>query len=789
MQHPFSLLFCALLSMASHAVSGQFAAEPLFIANGGQLLNQHGEVNETVHYQLALPNCNVLLREEGFSYDTWQRDAEGDLHFHRIDVDFAHADRLRLEPVGGEAVNFAYTDGRCIQTTGYSAVVYRDLYPHIDVVFRLNSDGRNGHRFEYDVLVGEGARIDDVVLTYSGMEAPEVHDQRIDLETRFGSLHEAMPLAYLSDTGEAIDVRYRQINAHQVGFADPSGQLGLCAAVIDPVTAVEWSTYYATTDYTSIRLLETLPGGDFIAGSSTEATTGIATEGAHQVNLTGPFLPPFGDFTRSCFLVRFNSAGQRIWGTYFGGERSDSERGLHIFQDKILLVGGASSTTAIATENAWLSESQGVGQNFVACFNHDGTLSWSTYIYGAPNKDPAVNNINITDVCADASGVTIGGASQQLLPVTSGFDIVPHEDNDYNGFVLRLSWQGDLIWCRYMHQGGGSVRLLAEEGNVIVVGSTSDGSLATPDAPVGSISGGLGHYLARLDDQGQIEFLTYLPTTSEDTWFEYLRTLVKMGDAYYYCGVTIRSGMAVGDVHQTEFQGGPNDPMMILTKVDATTHEVVWRTYYGGEGEDLCEDLAPMPDGSLCLVGFTRGSEGMATTGALEESTMGSYNSGVIARFSTEGELIAATYLGGDESTIIESVAVIENDLLVGGMTANQNFGTVGAHEPFFGTNTNLNAFITRFSTETGVVEQVRRAVQCYPNPAVQRLNLSVGDAQCTHIRVFDAQGSQVIDQACSAVSGTVVIDVSQLATGRYSVVVETHDGGQAYGSFLRIAQ
>ncbi len=778
-----------LLGMATHAVSGQFAAEPLFIANASQVLNQHGEVNEAVHFQLALPNCNVLLREKGFSYDTWQRDAEGDLRFHRIDVDFANADRPHVEPVGGEAVNFAYTDGRCIQTHGYTAVVYRDLYPHIDLVFRLNSDGRKGYRFEYDVLVGEGARIDDLVLTYCGMESLEVHDQRIELSTRFGLLHETMPLAYLSGTGEAIDVRYRQISSNQVGFVDPSGQLGMCAAVIDPVMAVEWSTYYATADYTSIRWLETLASGDFIAGSSTQATTGIATEGAHQVNLTGPFLPPFGDFTPSCFLVRFNSSGERIWGTYFGGERQDSDSGLSIYEDKIVLVGNAGSMSAISTKGAWLSESQSVLQSFVACFNLDGTLNWSTYVYGVPEGDPWMNDIGISDVCADVSGVTIGGASQQSLPVTSGFDILPHEGNDYNGFVLRLSWQGELVWCRYLHQGSGTVRLLPEGSNVIVIGTTSDGSLATPDAPISSISGDLGHYLARLNDQGQIEFCTYLQTSSGDSGLEYLRTLVKMGDAYYYCGVTTRSGMALGDVYQTDFQGDANVPIIILTKVDATTRQVVWRTYYGGQGEDFCEDLTPMPDGSLCLVGFTRGSEGLATEGAFEESTMSSFNSGVIARFSTDGQLVAATYLGEDESTTIQSVAVIENDLLVGGMTANQNFGTVGAHEPLFGSNTNLNAFITRFSTETGVAERVRRAVQCYPNPAVQRLNLTVGDAQCLHLRVFDAQGSKVIDRPCTSASGTVVIDVSKLATGRYSVIVDTHDGYQAHGTFLRIAQ
>lgn len=789
MRHPFSLLFCALLSMAGHVVSGQFAAEPLFIANGGQVLNQHGEVNETVHYQLALPNCNVLLREEGFSYDTWQRDAEGALRFHRIDVDFTNADRPRVEPVGGEAINFAYTDGRCIQTHGYAAIVYRDLYPHIDLVFRLNSDGRNGHRFEYDVLVGEGARIDDVVLTYSGMEALDVKDQRIELSTRFGLLYETMPLAYLSDTGDAIDVRYRQINAHQVGFVDPMGQLGLCAAVIDPVTAVEWSTYYATTDVSSIRLLETLPGGDFIAGSSTQATNGIATEGSHQVSLTGPFLPPFGDFTPSCFLVRFNSAGQRIWGTYFGGERADFDEDLTIYEDKIVLVGSAESTSAIATDSAWLVDSQGIGQKFVACFNLDGTLNWSTYLYGAPGNNPMMNNISIGAVGAAEHGITVVGDSQQVMPVTEGFDLVPHEPGGRNGFVLRLSWEGELEWCRYLGQNSSAMVVLPEGNEVVILGTTRDNSLATDDAPITEIPGEPGHFLARLDNDGQTIFLTYLLTLGQGTTGEWISEALRKDDAYYYFGVTRRSGMAVGDVHQTQFPSGSDATIMILSKVDATTHEVVWRTYYGGAGEDFSRDMVAMSDGSLCLVGFTRGNEGLATEGALEESTMGSFNSGVIARFSTDGQLIAATYLGEDESTIIESVAVIESDLLVGGMTANQNFGTIGAHDPFFGTDTNLNAFITRFSTETGVVERVRRAVHCYPNPAVQRLNLSVGEAKCKRIRVFDGQGRMVIDQQCTLASGTVVLNVSELSTGRYSVVVDTHDGYRAHGSFLRIAQ
>ena len=788
MRNPFSFLFCALLSMAGHAVSGQFAAEPLFMANGGQGLNQHGEVNDAVHYHLALSNCNVLLREEGFSYDTWQRDAEGALRFHRIDVDFANADRPRVEPVGGEAVNFAYTDGRCIQTRGYVAVVYRDLYPHIDVVFRLNSDGRSGHRFEYDVLVGEGARIDDVVLTYSGMDALEVHDQRIELSTRFGLLHETMPLAYLSGTGEAIDVRYRQINAQQVGFADPSGQLGLCAAVIDPVTVVEWSTYYGNTNWTSLSLLEALPSGDFAIGGSTQATSGIATEGAHQVNLTGPFLPPVDDFTPSCFIARFNSSGQRIWGTYFGGESNDSEYQLSVLGDKLVLVGSASSTSAIATENAWLSASQGVGQNFVACFGIDGVLDWSTYVYGDLNKDPAMNSVSIQAVCADAGGIIVGGASQQLLPVTAGFMPPPFSETGWSSFLLRFSWAGELLWCRYLHESNGSMQLLAEDDTFIVVGTTTDGALATEDAPVSEISGGQGHYFARMNYQGETVFLTYLNTSAESDFGDNLVGLVKSGSDYYYSGFTAREGMAVGSVHQDDYVGLPGKQMMILTKVDGVSNQVEWRTYYGGAEDDFCRGIAAMNNGSICIVGNTRGNEGMATADAIQEATEGALSSGIIAEFSESGQLNSSTYLGGSDFTIVNDLVLFENDLIVVGATRNLNFGTSGAHEPTFGVNM-PNAFITRFSTETGVAEQVRRAVQCYPNPAVQRLNLSVGDVRCTHVRVFDAQGSMVIDQPLTGVSGTAVLDVAHLATGRYSVVVDTHDGHHAHGSFLRIGE
>lgn len=92
--------------------------------------------------------------------------------------------------------------------------------------------------------------------------------------------------------------------------------------------------------------------------------------------------------------MKFDSNGNRIWGTYYGGEQEDRSFSSRCYGGKIYLSGRTSSTTNIASIDAYQSSltnnnpaitNTATDENrdgFVLILNDDGTRYWSSYYGG-----------------------------------------------------------------------------------------------------------------------------------------------------------------------------------------------------------------------------------------------------------------------------------------------------------------------------------------------------------------------------------------------------------------------
>jgi hypothetical protein len=79
------------------------------------------------------------------------------------------------------------------------------------------------------------------------------------------------------------------------------------------------------------------------------------------------------------FFVRFDTSGQRIWGTYYGG--SQSEGNSRIGSDKynrLYLSGGTGSLNNIATPGSFQPSIAGSTDGYLAKFNLNGQRIWAT---------------------------------------------------------------------------------------------------------------------------------------------------------------------------------------------------------------------------------------------------------------------------------------------------------------------------------------------------------------------------------------------------------------------------
>ena len=191
-------------------------------------------------------------------------------------------------------------------------------------------------------------------------------------------------------------------------------------------------------------------GGIYMSGR-TNLNNNVATEGAYQTNLAG------GE--SDGYVSKFDVTGQKIWGTYYGGENQEMDMICHPYDSSFFLVGITRSSTGITTPGAYQTElptntdvlpgeSQAV---FIAHFeplpltnaSFENTIS----IFPNPvaneitvlntNKSNETFNYKIIDVTGRIiqSGKSVYNNKITVEEVTSGNYIIQIQDE--NGFVAN----------------------------------------------------------------------------------------------------------------------------------------------------------------------------------------------------------------------------------------------------------------------------------------------------------------------------------------------------------------
>lgn len=214
-----------------------------------------------------------------------------------------------------------------------------------------------------------------------------------------------------------------------------------------------WGTYYGglQTDH-SYGCVAGNDGSVYLAGY-TQSTSGIASAG-HQMTVNG---------VNDAFVVRFNAAGNRLWGTYFGGEGNEFLYSICRSNDaSIYIVGSSASNTGIDMQG-FQPIRGGMLDGFIAKFNENGSMRWSGYFGGPGNDNPmsvcsdATGNIYLagntlsttgiasgTNVHQPAIGSTAGGNSDAFITKIDGADPLPMKLLSFQATLAGLS--ANLKW-------------------------------------------------------------------------------------------------------------------------------------------------------------------------------------------------------------------------------------------------------------------------------------------------------------------------------------------------------
>lgn len=397
--------------------------------------------------------------------------------------------------------------------------------------------------------------------------------------------------------------------AHQTTFAGAAGSGDAYIVKFDPSGVRLWATYYGGTghDYACESITDA-NGNVFLTGGTQSSAAGvIATPGAHQT-VYSTSATNIGD----AFLVMFNSSGIRQWGTYYGGSNLDFGNGISLDNSgNIFITGASQSTTNISTAGSNQPALFSGQDCFLAKFNSAGVRQWGTY-YGGNDVDVStdcVTNANgetyITGATSSSVGIATLGSHQALL----GGGPSPAADAILAKFNSAgvLQW-GTYIGGT----GSEFLNKLALDaaGDLYCAGWTSSGTasaIATPGSHQSIYGGGDDAFLVKFNAAGIRQWGTYYGGIGHDYGgapaIDAAGNVYLSGDASTSTGTSIATPCA----YQPQFAGGSADAF--LAKF-TNTGKRIWGTYYGSIYTEYSYCSFADGQGNIYLSGFTYANSG-----------------------------------------------------------------------------------------------------------------------------------------------------------------------------------
>jgi PKD repeat protein len=622
------------------------------------------------------------------------------VYFHRIDIEFIGANPspdIVAEKPGNDFLNY-YTTGTpeegVLGVRHFGKVTYKELYPGIDLEFVANSANKP---FEYNFIVHPGADISVIKWKYNGAFDSKISQGQIAIYTQHGIINENIPVSFEKESGTKAKIAYRSMGQNLFGFEGKHNSGN--TLIIDPLPIFKWATYYGGTVLDEVSgVASDASGNIFVTGETTSSTT-IATTGAYQTTYAAgtvqygwggdAFIAKMTEDGNRIYGTYFGGTGEDMGWSIEVDPKGD-----------IFVTGDTKSTANIATTGAFQTTMAGTYHDpFLVKFSSAGSRVWGTY-FGGTGNDRATRNgmavdaagnvyITGTNNTANNSWITTPGCYQSTNLSTSAYD---------EPFAAKFSTTGTLIWGTYyggtLHDQGIAIAL-DKSNNVYLTGNaTSTTLIATTGAYQTTLAGGQDAFIAKLNSTGTaLLWATYYGGAGTDIGNS---IVVDANEDVYISGYTTSTtGIATSGAYLTSYQGGSYDGF--LAKFSSTGSRL-WGTYTGGSGYDLPRSMAISPSGEILVTGHTDSKSGITTTDGLQTTYIGGTYDGYISKFNNAGKLLLGTYFGGTLEDIPWNIEVDSksNVLIVGRTTSLGAVSPTGVYQSTFGGGT-YDGFIVKF--------------------------------------------------------------------------------------------
>jgi hypothetical protein len=323
------------------------------------------------------------------------------------------------------------------------------------------------------------------------------------------------------------------------------------------------------------------------------------------------------------------------WATYYGGADYDSFLDIAVDATGNIIVGGwTRSANFLTTTGAYQTEFTGGRYGTLLKLNANKQLLWATY-YSI--KDQGYNHCSIYAMTTDQQGNIYATGNLSVDVETVNTDV----------FVTKFNPSGIPVW-RTIFTGTGNdvvVDIVSDEVSAVYIGGfTSSANYGSTDGAYQyTKSSSYDAFIKKISFSGEILWATYYGGNGAE---EFDGVAVDGDGNLYITGITGSTNLITGGSPYQAISRGQSD--VFLAKF-SPSGALLWHTYYGGAGDEAGGGVETDGAGNVYLIGGTESDDYIDTDGAYQSERAGGRDS-FIAKFTSAGNRLWATYFGGSEA-------------------------------------------------------------------------------------------------------------------------------------------
>ncbi len=380
---------------------------------------------------------------------------------------------------------------------------------------------------------------------------------------------------------------------------------------------VEYITHLGGSGWDAVLDLTVDEQGNVYAVGGTYSSDFSVTGNAMQ--------PDFGG-NMDVFIAKLSSTGEPLWTSFFGGSGEEESSDIYLDNNGIVhIVGYTDSADLVTSGDAVQTVIGGETDAFVASFDSNGRLLYSTYL-GGNGEDRG------TGIDVDLSGrrFITGSTNSNDFPIINGLHTTPLGNGD--AFVAVIDESGSqLEHSTYFGGNGvdGAVGIGVNAlGHAIIAGGTNSTNLDIVNGSQESLSGRSDAFIAQINlDSSSLVYSSYLGGNGTDR----ARKL-----AIDNSGKAVIVGQSSSADFPVTFdlRSGKNiEDDGFIAVVDTLDSESSYSILSGGTTQDNFEGVAIGIDGTLTVSGVSNSSDYPLVTPMQREFLGGRFDV-VIARFT-----------------------------------------------------------------------------------------------------------------------------------------------------------